>query len=87
MEAKLVDRILIKVVRLCVGRYLWISYGHISMITSERRSAIIKTVGLIAALTRSGMIDASIMPDLVRAAINPTVLMMAERLSDEIMDL
>ena len=28
-------------------------------ITSERRSAIIKTVGLIAARTKSGMIDAS----------------------------
>ena len=52
-------RIPITFVGLIVGGYLQISYGHRSMITSERRSAIIKTVGLIAALTRSGMIDAS----------------------------
>jgi len=44
---------------LIAGGYLQISHGHRSMISSERRSAIIKTVGLIAALTRSGMMDAS----------------------------
>ncbi len=52
-------RIPLMLTGLIAGGYLQISHGHRSMISSERRSAIIKTVGLIAALTRSGMMDAS----------------------------
>ena len=49
--------------------------------------AVVDQYGNLRGVENLRVIDASIMPDLVRAAINPTVLMMAERLSDVIVDL
>ena len=42
--------------------------------------------GNVRGMKNLKVIDAAIMPDIVRAAINPTVLMLAERLSDLIVD-
>ena len=44
--------------------------------------AVVDQYGNVRGLENLKIIDASIMPDLVRAAINPTVLMMGERLAD-----
>ena len=44
--------------------------------------AVVDQYGNVYGLDNLKVIDASIMPDLVRAAINPTVLMMGERLAD-----
>ena len=67
------------------------TYSHISgtckMGPSSDPTAVVDQLGNVRGIENLMVIDASIMPDLVRAAINPTVLMMAERLSDVIMDL
>jgi choline dehydrogenase-like flavoprotein len=67
------------------------TYSHISctckMGPSSDSMAVVDQLGNVRGMENLRVIDASIMPDLVRAAINPTVLMMAERLSDVIMDL
>jgi choline dehydrogenase len=44
--------------------------------------AVVDQYGKVYGLEGLRVADASIMPDLVRAAINPTVLMMGERLAD-----
>ena len=44
--------------------------------------AVVDQYGKVYGLEGLRIVDASIMPDLVRAAINPTVIMMAERLAD-----
>ena len=65
------------------------TYSHISctckMGPSSDSMAVVDQLGNVRGMENLRVIDASIMPDLVRAAINPTVLMMAERLSDVIM--
>jgi len=43
---------------------------------------VVDQYGNVRGLENLKVVDASIMPDLVRAAINPTVLMMGERLAD-----
>ena len=67
------------------------TYSHISgtckMGPSSDPMAVVDQHGKVRGIDNLRVIDASIMPDLVRAAINPTVLMMAERLSDVIMDM
>ena len=67
------------------------TYSHISctckMGPSSDPMAVVDQLGNVRGMENLRVIDASIMPDLVRAAINPTVLMMAERLSDVIMDM
>jgi len=67
------------------------TYSHISgtckMGPSSDPMAVVDQRGKVRGIDHLRVIDASIMPDLVRAAINPTVLMMAERLSDVIMDM
>ena len=67
------------------------TYSHISgtckMGPSSDPMAVVDQLGNVRGIENLMVIDASIMPDLVRAAINPTVLMMAERLSDVIIDL
>ncbi len=44
--------------------------------------AVVDQYGKVYGLDGLRIVDASIMPDLVRAAINPTVMMMGERLAD-----
>ncbi|PKB66189.1 MAG: mycofactocin system GMC family oxidoreductase MftG [SAR202 cluster bacterium Io17-Chloro-G4] len=67
------------------------TYSHISctckMGPASDPMAVVDQYGNLRGMENLRVIDASIMPDLVRAAINPTVLMMAERLSDVIVDL
>ena len=62
------------------------TYSHISctckMGSSSDAMAVVDQYGNVRGLEGLKVIDASIMPDLVRAAINPTVLMLGERLSD-----
>ena len=67
------------------------TYSHISctckMGPASDPMAVVDQYGNVRGMENLKVIDASIMPDLVRAAINPTVLMMAERLSDVIVGL
>ena len=67
------------------------TYSHISgtckMGPSSDPMTVVDQLGNVRGIENLMVIDASIMPDLVRAAINPTVLMMAERLSDVILDM
>ena len=62
------------------------TYSHISgtckMGPSSDPMAVVDQYGMVYGLEGLRVADASIMPDLVRAAINPTVLMMGERLAD-----
>jgi choline dehydrogenase len=62
------------------------TYSHISgtckMGPSSDPMAVVDQYGKVYGLEGLRVADASIMPDLVRAAINPTVLMMGERLAD-----
>ena len=48
------------------------------------KSAVVDLKGKVYKTTNLRVIDASIFPDVVSAAPNPTVIMMAERLADEI---
>jgi choline dehydrogenase len=65
------------------------TYSHVSctckMGPPSDSMAVVDQYGKLRDVENMWVIDASIMPDLVRAAINPTVLMMAERLSDAIL--
>ena len=62
------------------------TFSHISctckMGPASDPMAVVDQYGNVHGLENLKVIDASIMPDLVRAAINPTVLMMGERLAD-----
>ena len=62
------------------------TYSHISgtckMGPSSDPMSVVDQYGMVYGLEGLRVADASIMPDLVRAAINPTVLMMGERLAD-----
>ena len=62
------------------------TYSHIcgtsKMGPSSDSMAVVDQYGSVRGLENLKVVDAAIMPDLVRAPINPTVLMMAERLSD-----
>ena len=66
------------------------TYSHISctckMGPDSDPEAVVDQYGNVRGMENLKVIDASIMPDIVRAAINPTVLMLAERLSDLIVD-
>ena len=44
--------------------------------------AVVDQYGKVHGMEGLRIVDASIMPDLVRAPINPTVIMMAERIAD-----
>jgi len=44
--------------------------------------AVVDQYGKVYGLDGLRIVDASIMPDLVRAPINPTVIMMGKRLAD-----
>ena len=44
--------------------------------------AVVDQYGKVHGIDGLRIVDASIMPDLVRAPINPTVIMMGERLAD-----
>ena len=62
------------------------TFSHISgtckMGLAPDPMAVVDQYGNVHGLEGLRIVDASIMPDLVRAAINPTVIMMAERLAD-----
>ncbi len=62
------------------------TFSHISgtckMGPASDPLAVVDQYGKVYGLEGLRIVDASIMPDLVRAAINPTVIMMAERLAD-----
>ena len=62
------------------------TFSHISctckMGPASDPMAVVDQFGNVRGLENLKIIDASIMPDLVRAAINPTVLMMGERMAD-----
>ena len=62
------------------------TYSHISctcrMGSAEDPFAVVDQYGAVHGMERLRIVDASIMPDLVRAPINPTVIMMAERIAD-----
>ena len=66
------------------------TYSHISgtckMGPSSDPMAVVDQYGKVYGLEGLRVADASIMPDLVRAAINPTVLMMGERLADFVLE-
>ena len=61
------------------------TYSHISctcrMGSSNDPLAVVDQYGRVHGMEGLRIVDASIMPDLVRAPINPTVIMMAERVS------
>jgi choline dehydrogenase-like flavoprotein len=46
--------------------------------------AVVDQFGKVYGLEGLRIVDASIMPDLVRAPINPAVIMLAEKISDDI---
>ena len=62
------------------------TFSHISgtckMGPASDPLAVVDQYGKVYGLEGLRIMDASIMPDLVRAAINPTVIMMGERLAD-----
>lgn len=62
------------------------TYSHISctcrMGPSYDAMAVVDQYGRVRGVQGLRVVDASIMPDLVRAPINPTVIMMAERIAD-----
>ena len=64
-----------------VGTYSHIS-GTCKMGTESDPMAVVDQYGKVRGTEGLRVVDASIMPDLVRAAINPTVMMMAERIAD-----
>ena len=65
------------------------TYSHISgtckMGPSSDLMAVVNQYGEVRGLEGLRVVDASIMPDLVRAPINPTVIMLAERVADLIL--
>ena len=62
------------------------TYSHISctcrMGPSDDPLAVVDQYGKVRGLEGLRIVDASIMPDLVRAPINPSVIMLAERVAD-----
>ena len=66
------------------------TYSHISctcrMGPSDDPMAVVDQYGRVCGVDGLRVVDASIMPDLVRAPINPTVIMLAERIADLIRD-
>ena len=64
------------------------TYSHISctcrMGPSDDPLAVVNQFGRVNGLKRLRIVDASIMPDLVRAPINPAVIMLAEKIADDI---
>jgi len=62
------------------------TYSHISgtckMAPGSDAMAVVDQYGKVHGLEGLRVVDASIMPNLVRAPINPTVLMMGERMAD-----
>ena len=68
-----------------VGTYSHIS-GTCKMGPDSDPMAVVDQQGKVRGTESLRVVDASIMPDLVRAAINPTVMMMAERLVGHIRD-
>ena len=64
------------------------TYSHISctckMGPESDPMAVVDQCGNVRGLERLRVIDASIMPNLVRAAINPTVMVIAEQMADVI---
>jgi choline dehydrogenase len=64
------------------------TYSHISctchMGPSDDPMAVVDQFGKVYGLEGLRIVDASIMPDLVRAPINPAVIMLAEKISDDI---
>ena len=62
------------------------TYSHISctckMGPASDPMAVTDQYGKVRGMENLRVVDASIMPDLVRAPINPTVLMIAERIAD-----
>ena len=64
------------------------TYSHISctchMGPSDDAMAVVDQFGRVYGLEGLRIVDASIMPDLVRAPINPAVIMLAEKISDNI---
>ena len=62
------------------------TYSHISgtckMGPVSDPLAVVDQSGRVRGMEGLRVVDASIMPNLVRAAINPTVMMVGERMSD-----
>ena len=62
------------------------TYSHISctcrMGPEDDDLAVVDQFGRVYGVERLRIVDASIMPDLVRAPINPAVLMLAERIAN-----
>ena len=62
------------------------TYSHISctcrMGPPDDATAVVDQYGKVRGVEGLRIVDASIMPDLVRAPINPAVIMLAERLAD-----
>ena len=62
------------------------TYSHISctcrMGPSDDPLAVVDQYGKVHGIEGLSIVDASIMPDLVRAPINPAVIMIAERMAD-----
>ena len=63
-----------------------VTYSHIcgtcKMGPASESMAVVDQEGSVYGLDGLRVVDASIMPDLVRAPINPTVLAIGERISD-----
>ena len=75
-----------------LDQWLWreaTTYSHISctckMGPSDDPMAVVNQYGEVYGLEGLRVVDASIMPDLVRAPINPAVIMLAERVADLIL--
>ena len=62
------------------------SSGTCKMGPKEDNFAVVSETGLVHGVENLRVADASIMPDVVRANTNATVIMMAEKIADEIID-
>ncbi len=60
------------------------SSGTCKMGTSDDPSAVVDRTGRVHGISSLRVVDASIMPDVVRANTNATVIMMAEKIAQEI---
>ena len=64
------------------------TFSHISctckMGPDSDPMAVVDQTGVVYGLENLRIVDASIMPDLVRNAINPTVIMLGQKIADQI---
>jgi choline dehydrogenase len=77
------DEQLLETIRTTIESYAH-PFASAPMGKAGSRTAVVDFMGKVHNTTKLRVIDASIFPDTVSAAPNPTVIMMAERLADEI---